>query len=1017
MLKFKDDNSAKGRGKIGRKALSVLLSVALCMSLTPFAFATEPEPAPADAAGTESLEIPATPESDATESVSDVVVLNGNGIQGTGSDVSGNAKSGGTVAGDAEEVPVPALVMSGDSGADAASAAPVRKAAARGLISGEQFYVTVVKVVNGQKADSVRLTAKCLQSTGHSGYNHSTNLRSLANQSGFSGYKGYNWSKYTTVPSSYTSGLCPNNNYASVHYNITGSAPYKANETLFLFYEDLKTFTLKYNANGGTGAPATQTQKASGSSYSFTVSGTVPTKSGHRFLGWSTSAAATSPSYYAGSSINVTGTTTLYAVWQKTETKVTLSYDANGGSNAPSAQTVDKGTSVSVKGKGSMNRAGYDFLGWSADAHATVADWAEGDTMRLNENSTLYAVWKLKPVEKVTLIYDANGGINPPAGRTVDKGTEITVRSKANMTYEGHEFLGWALDADATEPEIMPGDGITPDENLTLYAVWKKNVTEPGVTMGTFTVVKSFTGLEDGTEPPSVTLTYSAYRTKDGARVGNMELGNINLSKQDGGTYKGVISPTVWNIGTSSGQNNYLPENERSRYKNVVEINEVLSTAAVTGHTHDRFGAKYAADGRNDGPDTVRFVMDGATFQKILNVKNVYTAVPDPKVTVTWVDGYTDAPIKTETVKKNISDDELDALYPAEPSREGYVFDGWGTPTRDGDGNITITAQWKKDRNGNNVPDEQEYRTVTYTDGTDDATVFADQVTDKLLDGDATPVFGDGTVPVRNGYVFKGWTPAVSETVNGSAVYTATWGEDKNGNGTDDADEERFTVTYTDGADDDVVFEDQVTTGILSGMQTPDFVDEEGNVAVPTRDGYTFNGWNPEVSDTVTGNAVYAAQWTPDVPIPTPEPTPTPGTDEPDPVPIPGPGTPIPTPAPTPNPGTTPGATNNATNVGTSTADGGNNANADSTGTTETAIADEPVPMASPEEVSDDPTPLSDGHGRDCWVHWLIILGIIVTLVYFACVIVRRKRFTDVLVGQEDDVIEAWKNDKEATNA
>lgn len=516
MLKFKNDNGARGGGKIGRKAFSVLLSVALCMSLTPFAFATEPEPAPTDATGMASSAAPASPASDVTEVSSDAVVLNGNGIQGTGSDVSDNAKSGSTAAGVAKEVPVPALVMSGDSGADAASAAPVRKAAARGLISGEQFYVTVVKVVNGQKADSVRLTAKCLQSTGHSGYNHSTNLRSLANQSGFSGYKGYNWSKYTTVPSSYTSGLCPNNNYASVHYNITGSAPYKANETLFLFYEDLKTFTLKYNANGGAGAPATQTQKASGSSYSFTVSGTVPTKSGHRFLGWSASAAATSPSYYAGSSINVTGTTTLYAVWQKTETKVTLSYDANGGSNAPSAQTADKGTSVSVKGKGSMNRAGYDFLGWSSDAHATVADWEEGDTMRLNEDSILYAVWKLIPVEKVTLTYDANGGINPPAGRTVDKGTEITVRSKANMTYEGHEFLGWALDTDATEPEIEPGDGITPDGDLTLYAVWKKINTEPGTTMGSFTVVKSFIGLEDGTEPPCVTLTYSAYRTKDG---------------------------------------------------------------------------------------------------------------------------------------------------------------------------------------------------------------------------------------------------------------------------------------------------------------------------------------------------------------------------------------------------------------------------------------------------------------------------------------------------------------------
>ena len=90
------------------------------------------------------------------------------------------------------------------------------------LISGEKFTVDVVKVVNGIEVDRVPLEPTCLQTTGHSGYNHSTNLRTLANESGFSGYKGYNWSKYTTVPGTYTSGLAPNNNYASVHYNITG---------------------------------------------------------------------------------------------------------------------------------------------------------------------------------------------------------------------------------------------------------------------------------------------------------------------------------------------------------------------------------------------------------------------------------------------------------------------------------------------------------------------------------------------------------------------------------------------------------------------------------------------------------------------------------------------------------------------------------------------------------------------------------------------------------------------------
>jgi len=176
-------------------------------------------------------------------------------------------------------------------------------------------------VVNGNMVDSVELTEKCLQSTGHSGYNHSTNLRILANESGFSGYKGYNWSQYTTVPDTYTSGLAPNNNYATVHYNITGSAPYKANETLFLFFEKEKEFKLNYDANGGSGAPGTQTATEAADEHTFIISDTEPWRDGYEFKGWSTSSTAISPSYYPNGKIAVTGTTTLYAVWERTQPK------------------------------------------------------------------------------------------------------------------------------------------------------------------------------------------------------------------------------------------------------------------------------------------------------------------------------------------------------------------------------------------------------------------------------------------------------------------------------------------------------------------------------------------------------------------------------------------------------------------------------------------------------------------------------------------------------------------------
>ena len=66
-----------------------------------------------------------------------------------------------------------------------------------------------------------------------------------------------------------------------------------------------------------------------------------------------------------------------------------------------------------------------------------------------------------------------------------------------------------------------------------------------------------------------------------------------------------------------------------------------------------------------------------------------------------------------------------------------------------------------------------------------------------------------------------------------------------------------FTVTYTDGVEDEVIFEDWVTTGLKYGDATP--VLGKG----PTRRGYTFAGWEPEVAETVTKTVTYVAKWTP----------------------------------------------------------------------------------------------------------------------------------------------------------
>ena len=68
---------------------------------------------------------------------------------------------------------------------------------------------------------------------------------------------------------------------------------------------------------------------------------------------------------------------------------------------------------------------------------------------------------------------------------------------------------------------------------------------------------------------------------------------------------------------------------------------------------------------------------------------------------------------------------------------------------------------------------------------------------------------------------------------------------------------EVYTVTYTDGVENEEVFADQVYSDLRKDSTTPAFN------GTPTRTGYTFAGWDPEVAETVTANATYTAKWTP----------------------------------------------------------------------------------------------------------------------------------------------------------
>ena len=92
------------------------------------------------------------------------------------------------------------------------------------------------------------------------------------------------------------------------------------------------TYTITYNANGGSGAPGATTYTYSDTG-ATKLSTTVPTRENYTFLGWSRTNTATTPDYTAGQSWNLNNDAnyTLYAVWKRNQ--FTVSFNSNGGTS------------------------------------------------------------------------------------------------------------------------------------------------------------------------------------------------------------------------------------------------------------------------------------------------------------------------------------------------------------------------------------------------------------------------------------------------------------------------------------------------------------------------------------------------------------------------------------------------------------------------------------------------------------------------------------------------------------
>ncbi len=144
----------------------------------------------------------------------------------------------------------------------------------------------------------------------------------------------------------------------------------------------------------------------------------------------------------------------------------TLSYNANGGTGAPSSQnSLIKYTISST----TPTRNGYTFLGWSTSSSASSASYSAGDSITISSNTTLYAVWKEVPVYNCyELVYDANGGSGAPESLIFEENETIYISEEIPARF-GYVFEGWVSEDGFW---YYPGQEAMFFEATVLYASW-----------------------------------------------------------------------------------------------------------------------------------------------------------------------------------------------------------------------------------------------------------------------------------------------------------------------------------------------------------------------------------------------------------------------------------------------------------------------------------------------------------------------------------------------------------------
>ena len=589
-----------------------------------------------------------------------------------------------------------------------------------------------------------------------------------------------------------------------------------ANIDLYALWTPI-TYTVTYNANGGTGNMETMTFNYGDD---VTLAQNTFTRDGYEFNGWSTTTDG-ELEYTDGQVISgLTGDVTLYAVWLPI---YTITYNANGGIGEMPQTEFASGTTVTLA-QNTFTRDGYEFNGWSTSDNGEV-EYTDGQVISgLTGDIILYAVWTELATQTYTITYNANGGAGNMESTTFNYGDDVTLSSNT-FTRSEYSFAGWATtpDGEKVYSDAQTISGLA--NNLDLYAVWL-------VTQCTVTGYA-----------PTVTLT---------------DLETIeNITANSGG---GIVKKSgVYYFETSEGVALY---NQGQEFTVDFSHGSITGTALCgvnggsaynqAGHIMDKLNGWQAGKGcwcrYGTSTDEVYTVTldDGST--KTYPWGRAYTAelassvdacrAECPRVCAEKV--ATDTTFRKNLLLIDTECPPDNMLSPCDP-QEGY------------------TASYDKDT------DECSYTPITYT-VTYNANEGTGEMTPDTFTYDVAGVLSENTFE-RTGYTFAGWaTTSDGEMEYENNAVVLNWAKSQGAN--IDLYALWTPITYT------VTYNANGGTGNMESMTFNYGDDVTLAQNTFTRDGYEFNGWSTsangatEYSDGqkisgLTGDVTLYAVWLP----------------------------------------------------------------------------------------------------------------------------------------------------------